>query len=313
MAINITGDAFNNVLTAGSAADHNIFGLGGNDTLNGNAGNDRLDGGTGADAMNGGGGNDVYIVDNVLDNITEFLFGGTDRVESSISWSLAPDPFVENLTLTGLGNNNATGNGLNNVIVGNAGNNVINGGLGADTMAGGLGNDSYHVDNLSDSVIEAAGGGTEWVYATVSHTLSANVENLDLDGVAAINGTGNELANVIYGNGSANSLSSLAGTDSISGYGGADTIRGGAGADTLSGGLGADRFVFAKGEAAGDQIVDFAADDLIQLTGYGAGSTITKVAGSATDWLIRDGVTGQTEILKLTNAYNLGAGDFVFG
>src|SRR3990167_7478344 len=110
MAINIFGDAFNNVLTAGSNADHNIFGLGGNDLL---------DGGTGADAMAGGTGNDVYRVDNVGDNITENFFAGTDRVEASISWSLAPDIWVENLTLTGAANINATGNGLNNVLKGN--------------------------------------------------------------------------------------------------------------------------------------------------------------------------------------------------
>jgi Ca2+-binding RTX toxin-like protein len=223
MAINIFGDAFNNVLTAGSAADHNIYGLGGNDTLNGNGGNDRLDGGIGADAMNGGTGNDVYIVDNVGDNITEGFLSGIDRVESSISWSLAADPWVENLTLTGAGSNSATGNGLNNVIVGNAGNNVINGGAGADSMTGGGGNDSYHVDNAGDTVVEAAGGGTDWVYSTVNHTLSANVENLDLDGAAAINGTGNELANTIWGNDANNVIDGKAGVDTMAGRGGNDS------------------------------------------------------------------------------------------
>ncbi|HEY0646715.1 calcium-binding protein, partial [Phenylobacterium sp.] len=113
--------------------------------------------------------------------------------------------------------------------------------------------------------------------------------------------------------GGANSLSGLAGVDIISGYAGADTLRGGTGADKLSGGSGADRFVFAKGEAAGDRITDFGADDLIQLTGYGAGSTITRVAGSTTDWVITDGVTHTTEVLKLANGYTLGSGDFLFG
>jgi Ca2+-binding RTX toxin-like protein len=149
MPIVIIGDNFNNVLTAGSAADHNIFGLGGADTLTGNAGNDLLDGGTGNDTMTGGGGNDVYRVDSVGDNVVEFG-GGIDRVESSISWSLAADVFVENLTLTGVGNNSATGNALNNTIIGNSGSNYINGGLGADTMQGGAGIDYYVVYNVGD-------------------------------------------------------------------------------------------------------------------------------------------------------------------
>ncbi len=239
MAINIFGDAFNNVLTAGSNADHNIYGLGGNDTLTGLGGNDLLDGGTGADAMAGGTGNDVYIVDNVGDNITENFFAGTDRVEASISWSLAPDIWVENLTLTGAASINATGNTLNNVLKGNSGSNVINGGAGADTMEGGLGNDSYHVDNAGDTIVEGVGAGTEWVYSTVTHTLSANVENLDLDGAAAINGYGNELANTMYGNNANNVLDGKAGADTMYGQSGDDSYYVDSSLDVASEGVGA--------------------------------------------------------------------------
>ena len=42
--------------------------------------------------------------------------------------------------------------------------------------------------------------------ASVSRTLGANQENLVLTGTAAINGTGNTLANAITGNAAANSL-----------------------------------------------------------------------------------------------------------
>ena len=49
---------------------------------------------------------------------------------------------IENLTLTGTGAINATGNALNNVLIGNSGANVLTGGAGADTLDGGGGVDT---------------------------------------------------------------------------------------------------------------------------------------------------------------------------
>ena len=64
-------------------------------------------------------------------------------------------------------------------------------------MQGGVGNDIYVVDNAFDATIEtvAVGGGTDPVQSSVTRTLGANLENLTLTGAAAINGTGNRLAN----------------------------------------------------------------------------------------------------------------------
>lgn len=219
----IIGDMLDNILPVGGAGNDQIFGLGGNDLLVGNEGDDLLDGGTGNDIMRGGNGADVYIVDSALDDVDEVGNGTIDRVEASVSWSLAPDIYVENLSLTGVANINATGNALNNTLKGNTGNNIINGGIGADTMEGGAGNDSYYVDNAGDVVVEAVGGGTDWVYSTVTHTLSANVENLDLDGAGAINGTGNDLANIMFGNDANNVLNGKGGVDTMTGWLGNDS------------------------------------------------------------------------------------------
>jgi len=180
-------------------------------TLTGNSGNNVLDGGTGADTLIGGAGNDTYIVDNTADVVTEGSGAGSDLVQSSVTCTLAAN--VENLTLTGTSAINGTGNSLANTLTGNSGNNVLDGGTGADTLIGGAGNDTYVVDNTGDVVTENAAEGTDLVQSSVTYTLAANLENLSLTGTANINGTGNDLANVLTGNTGANRLTGGAGND----------------------------------------------------------------------------------------------------
>ena len=218
----------------GDAGNDTLSGLAGNDTLNGGTGDDSLDGGIGADSLSGGAGNDTYIVDNAGDVVNELLNEGTDTVITGLIWSLAGKQ-IENLTLTGAANLNLTGNEFNNVLTGNTGTNILDGGAGADTLNGGQGNDTYIVENAGDLVTEVLNEGADTVKTNLAnYTLTANVENLILTGAAAINGTGNDLANILTGNGAANSLTGAAGDDQLDGGAGADTMLGGLGNDTYS-------------------------------------------------------------------------------
>ncbi len=105
-----------------------------------------------------------------------------------------------------------------------------------DTVAGTSGNDLYFINNASEHVSEAVGGGTDLVVSTVSYTLDDNVEHLLLTGSGNISGTGNGGDNVITGNTGNNVLSGAAGNDFIVAGGGNDFLDGGTGNDTLCAG-----------------------------------------------------------------------------
>src|SRR5262245_7981981 len=124
----------------GGAGDDNLYGEEGADTLTGGSEDDELDGGTGADSMAGGTGDDLYVVDNAGDVVTELNNEGTaDLIMSSIGRVLPA--YVENLMLTGTANINGVGNLQDNMLVGNAGNNTLTGVTGADYLKGAGGND----------------------------------------------------------------------------------------------------------------------------------------------------------------------------
>lgn len=162
------------------------------------------------------------------------------------------------------------GYGGNDTLKGNGGNDTLHGGSGADSLFGGSGNDSYLVDSVGDRVYETSTttsttdtGGRDLVSASVSFTLGRYLENLNLTGSSAINGTGNELANTLSGNAAANRLSGAAGADKLYGAAGSDVLTGGAGADWLYGGSDSVRDLFDfntltdSSAAARDRVYNF--------------------------------------------------------
>jgi Ca2+-binding RTX toxin-like protein len=266
----------------GGAANDTLNGGDGDDTLEGSSGDDELDGGDDADSMWGGTGNDIYIVDDADDVVTEYAGGGTDTVDASISYTLGAE--VENLALIGVGGLNGTGNDRDNAIWGSNYDNLLNGGGGidaikgaggadiidggddADSMWGGQGDDIFIVDDAGDVVTEAIGEGFDWLQTTVSYSLAAGseVEVLYADPAtttAAINLTGNEFDNFLTGN------------DGI------NVLVGGLGIDTLRGNGGGDGFLWSSvgevGLASPDIVADYstAQGDVLHFTNIDADET----------------------------------------
>ncbi|CUQ68183.1 calcium-binding protein [Candidatus Nitrospira inopinata] len=264
----------------------NVTGNSLDNTLIGSPGNDVLNGGTGNDTMIGGLGDDTYRVDSPGDIVREGRNAGIDKVFSPIDYTLGAN--LENLELTGgalIGrgnelNNVITGNGGPNTLYGMAGNDTLNGGAGDDTLiggpgndtlvggagndtliggpgndtlVGGSGNDTYVIGEGTDELIEQSGEGIDLVQSSITHALGPNFENLTLTGTKPINGRGNELNNVVIGNGAANVLEGGAGNDTLIGNGGNDRLDGGLGADRMEGGAGNDTYIV---DSASDQVIE---------------------------------------------------------
>lgn len=177
---------------------------------------------------------------------------------------IAYGAIIEN-AIGGHGNDSLLGNSVDNILRGMAGNDIIgagagndllDGGTGNDIMLGGIGDDTFIVGEAGDIVTELAGEGTDTVRASLDYTLGANVENLVLTG-AAVNGTGNELDNVISGNALGNTLNGGAGNDTLRGFDGIDHFIGGTGADLFVMDVNSTEVSTKRGSLSIDMILDF--------------------------------------------------------
>lgn len=254
----------------------------GDDRLFGHGGNDKLDGGIGADTMHGGSGNDSYTVDDIGDRVVEATNGvddgGIDTVKSSVDFKLGA--FVENLTLTGFGHIEGTGNALNNKITGNEGSNLLLGGDGNDTLVGNGGKDALSGEEGNDKLYGGAdddaldggngndvldggsgddtmtGGSGNDTYVVDS---AGDVVSEDIEGVVDTGGIDTVKSSVTYELGRFVEKLTLTGTGAIDGKGNnldntikgndaANTLSGGDGNDNLSGGAGRDVLIGGAGK-----------------------------------------------------------------
>jgi Ca2+-binding RTX toxin-like protein len=314
----------------GTAGDDTLIGTPGNDTINGLGGNDSIRGGEGADSMNGGDGNDtldgynhrtfdidsdvetlvgglgndIFMVDNAGDVVSDT--GGIDTVRAgNISWTLASG--FENLILdndenilTGIGNelNNVIGEldhgwmmqlegrggndtifgGFqNDTLLGGDGNDLLNGGQDVDTLDGGAGNDTLEYSGFGDDDMWGGTGADSFAvsspndFANRVHDFETGVDKLQLDG--------SRMPNVgASGNFAASDARFFAG---IAAHDADDRVI----FDSASGNLWYD----ADGNGAGEQQLvaritgNVVATDFMVINGTaGGGSTINGTAGNDT-------------------------------
>jgi serralysin len=229
-------------LTGGTA-----YGGNGNDAVTGqvaygDAGSDVLYGDRHiAASLIGGNDNDLYIVNESTDTITEFANEGYDIVTSSVSYTLSDS--VESLILTA---DNTTG-------IGNSSNNQIG-------------------TTFASNLTMRGGGGDDFLSAyTGNNRLYGEAGNDFLTGAFGVNGSdkldGGKGNDLLYG---------WDGKDTLIGGDGNDFLAGGFGNDTLSGSSGKDTFRIDSLNDGIDRINDFRpVDDTIDFSQSGFGSDLT--------------------------------------
>ena len=301
-------------------------------TFFGGAGNDTFTiSGPNADTLNGGDGNDTYVhvAGGASDSFIENTGEGSDTIRAAVTFTL-PDASqnIENLTLTGIGNIDGTGNTLNNVLTGNSGNNVLSGGDGADQLNGGAGADILQGEAGDDLVLlasaaqfavgEVIDGGTQDLTgdtlrftSTVAGTLTLTANVIDVErvelanaaglttGLAAINVNAAAVTSngmTLVGNNGANVLTGTAQADTLTGNGGNDRLNGGADDDTLNGGNGSDVILIgtAGDHGVGETINGDAGVDVIRFTSVTGGEELTLSAGVTVESVVIANAAGVT-------------------
>ncbi|RYD45534.1 MAG: calcium-binding protein [Sphingomonadales bacterium] len=266
-----------------------------------------------ADALQGTAGDDIFLVDDSGDRITEAADAGFDRVETTLdSYTLAGN--IEALIRRGAADFIGNGNALANALIGGAGSDTLGGLGGSDDIAGNSGDDMLVGGNGEDLIWGQSGadmllGG--WQSDTLSggtgadrlvgdqEWLSSQGANDRLDGGDDADLLIGDATNV-YGSGKGGSdrLTGGAGNDILIGDGDVmiDNARGGA--DTLEGGDGND-WLYGDGRES-TATVSGGADKLYGGDGtdrlIGGGGNDLLAGGAGADWFVFAPGSGADEI-----------------
>ncbi|MBO9695139.1 MAG: M10 family metallopeptidase C-terminal domain-containing protein [Sphingopyxis sp.] len=285
-----------------------------------------------ADTLLDTAGDDIFLVDDIGDRITEPAGAGFDRVETTLgSYTLAGD--VEQLIRRGAVNFSGNGNALANAVIGGAGNDALGGLGGNDDIAGNSGDDILSGGNGEDMLLGQSGsdmliggwqsdtlaGGTgadrlvgdqEWLNSQGANDRLDGGDDADLLIGDATN---------IYGSGKGGSdrLTGGAGNDILIGDGDVMTDSAKGGADTLEGGDGND-WLYGDGRestaaVAGGADRLYGGDGPDHLIGGGGNDLLSGGAGA--DWFVFAPGSGADEITDFVSGadhIDLSAFDIAF-
>jgi len=300
----------------GLAGNDTLYGGEGNDTLSGSTGNDILVGGTGADTLDGGTGADTYRFtrDDGADTVSTSSATSEDSLEFAAGIAPADVVFTK-------------GSGSAMVL-------RINGTTDQITFGQWFTSDTYKVSRIKFA------DGTAWALADIKarSIVVTGTEAVDtLTGAAGYHNTisglggndaltGQELDDTLDGGTGNDTLNGMAGNDTLYGGDGNDTLSGstgndilvgGAGTDALDGGAGADTCRFARGDGADTvSTASAASEDTLEF-----GATITPAdvlftKGSDTAMVLK--ISGTTDQITFgqwatSDTYKIGYMKFADG
>jgi len=290
----IYGDATNNTLSASGTQTAYVYGLAGDDVLNGSSVNDFLSAGVGADTISGGADADVIDVgdsafdgtrgDNAQDLIiinavggsssdsgvvfnTPAVTGGVDETGSDYIYSFELQRDVLRIAATEVGSYSHTTN-LSTV------QQRVNDGFGTTAL------DQYTL------LADLNGGGV------ATGDVAVTFRNWQISGAITF---ADRVQYVLTGNSSNNTIVGGALDDTIDGGGGSDTLSGDLGNDSLVGSAGSDSLVGGEGN---DTLVGGA--DADALAG-GLGNDVLIVNNDVDSGESYDGGTGNDELKILSD------------
>lgn len=293
----IYGLSGNETLQGGAAAD-TLYGGDGDDILSGGAGNDVLVGGRGDDYQNGGDGDDTYIfrrgdgidsIDDRKDTVTVLA--------ADINAAQALGVHANGIVNTWVGGYYWSTGGNYLVKRSEAGSDTLSltGGIKAEDLCF-----SWLGSNADNLQIDAGGGDVIVLY---QQRIAGKIEKLSFDGLAATAfNVATALGGTVTGTATADLLFGLSGNERLDGGDGDDKLYGGAGNDTLIGGKGADllhggtgddylngqagndTYAYYRGDGA-DTIDDYVLATVTQADITAANALGVKAGGTVNTWV----------------------------
>lgn len=159
----------------GDTVRNELYGLGGNDIINGGDGNDYIEGGAGADNMDGGNGAFDFLVYNAsTSGVTVNLSTGT-----GLNGDAQGDTFIN---FEGI-----HGSDFADTLTGDAGDNIFEGFGGLDILNGDAGDDTFYAYQVNGSEQDIFDGGADYDIIRFTGSSTITSYSITLSAINAVN------------------------------------------------------------------------------------------------------------------------------